>query len=223
MDHPENYFGDEVRRRRRALNLTQAELGAMTDPPLSQATIADIERHRNRSSRYLVQLAKALGCDARALTDPKLRGLDLDQTSSRRIGRVNDDLNQRATMPLSRKVPVIPWARVEWWEKAVAVSRDEVWTTADAGPRAFALVVTGDAMASVIPDGAAVIVDPDTQAKHRSIVVVQRPGEAPILRRLWYDGGVPQLRAESPGYPLLSFPDGTRIIGVAVSYTVSLR
>jgi len=219
MPDKRDFFGDEVRRRRRELNLTQSDLGARCSPPLSQTTIADIERHRNSSSRYLVQLSRALGCEPDDLVTPQFR-----KTPNIELGspRNSTDLLSDTALPLLHRVPVIPWARAEWWERAVQVSQEQVWTTAEVGPRSFALVVAGDAMAGAIPDGAAVIVDPDGRSEHRSIVLAQRPGEAPLLRRLWFDGGVPQLRAENPAYPLLSFPDGSRIIGVAVSYTVHL-
>jgi SOS-response transcriptional repressor LexA len=174
------------------------------------------------AKRHLPTISALLDCPlSMLLGEARPSGLTLNQEIAHQ--RADKFIKTARSMPLLRKVPVIPWARAEWWERAVAVSQEQVWTTVAVGSRAFALVVAGDAMAGAIPDGAAIIVDPDGKPEHRSIVLAQRPGEAPLLRRLWFDGGVPQLRAENPSYPLLSFPDGTHIIGVAVSYTVTLR
>lgn len=54
-------------------------------------------------------------------------------------------------------------------------------------PRAFALVVEGDCMNRVIPDGAHVLVDPDCEPRNGSIVVVETEAYQAVMRR-WYRG-----------------------------------
>ena len=54
-------------------------------------------------------------------------------------------------------------------------------------PRAFALVVEGDCMDRVVPEGAHVLVDPDREPSNGSIAVVETEAYQAVMRR-WYRG-----------------------------------
>lgn len=54
-------------------------------------------------------------------------------------------------------------------------------------PRAFALVVEGNCMNRVIPEGAHVLVDPDREPSNGSIAVVETEAYQAVMRR-WYRG-----------------------------------
>ncbi len=54
-------------------------------------------------------------------------------------------------------------------------------------PRAFALVVEGNCMDRVIPEGAHVLVDPDREPRQGSIAVVETEAYQAVMRR-WYRG-----------------------------------
>lgn len=56
-----------------------------------------------------------------------------------------------------------------------------------AHPRGFALTVEGDCMSRVIPEGADVIVDPDTEPRNGSVVVVETQDYEAVMRR-WFKG-----------------------------------
>lgn len=56
-----------------------------------------------------------------------------------------------------------------------------------AHPRAFALVVEGDCMDRVVPEGAHVLVDPGREPSNGSIAVVETEGYRAVMRR-WYRG-----------------------------------
>lgn len=57
----------------------------------------------------------------------------------------------------------------------------------DGHPRAFALLVEGDCMDRVIPEGSHVLVDPDREPGNGSIAVVETEGYRAAMRR-WYRG-----------------------------------
>lgn len=87
-------------------------------------------------------------------------------------------------------------------------------------PRAFALVVEGDCMDRVIPEGAHVLVDPDREPGTGSIAVVETEGYRAVMRR-WYRGSSTlMLAADSHGeYEDMVFgPEGgpVRVVGTVV-------
>lgn len=57
----------------------------------------------------------------------------------------------------------------------------------DGHPRAFALLVEGDCMNRVIPEGSHVLVDPDREPSNGSVAVVETEGCRAVMRR-WYRG-----------------------------------
>lgn len=67
-------FSDRVKKSRKAAKLTQTQLAKVSG--LSQATISDIERGRNASSRDVVALASALKVSAEWLTNGSKAGAD---------------------------------------------------------------------------------------------------------------------------------------------------
>ena len=57
----------------------------------------------------------------------------------------------------------------------------------DRHPRAFALLVEGDCMDRVIPEGSYILVDPDREPSNGSVAVVEAEGYGAVMRR-WYKG-----------------------------------
>lgn len=87
-------------------------------------------------------------------------------------------------------------------------------------PRAFALVVEGNCMNRVIPEGSHVLVDPDRQPANGSIAVVETEDYRAVMRR-WYKGSTKlMLSADSfEDYEDMIFgmDDGpVRVIGTVV-------
>jgi len=87
-------------------------------------------------------------------------------------------------------------------------------------PRARALVVEGDCMNRVAPDGMAVVYDPDVEPHNGSIAIVETENYDAVMRR-WYRGGdTLMLVADSYGkHPdiVLTEEDGPiRLVGTVV-------
>ncbi|MBM6688492.1 helix-turn-helix domain-containing protein [Collinsella tanakaei] len=87
-------------------------------------------------------------------------------------------------------------------------------------PRAFALVVEGNCMDRVIPEGAHVLVDPDREPCNGSIAVVETEAYQAVMRR-WYRGSSTlMLTADSHEEQedlVFSMDDGpVRVVGTVV-------
>lgn len=89
-------------------------------------------------------------------------------------------------------------------------------------PRAFALVVEGNCMNRVIPEGAHVLVDPDREPSNGSIAVVETEAYQAVMRR-WYRG-TSTLMLTADSYEeqedlVFGMDDGpVRLIGTVVWY-----
>lgn len=89
-------------------------------------------------------------------------------------------------------------------------------------PRAFALVVEGNCMNRVIPEGAHVLVDPDREPGNGSIAVVETEAYQAVMRR-WYRGSS-TLMLTADSYEeqediVFTMDDGpVRVIGTVVWY-----
>ena len=92
---------------------------------------------------------------------------------------------------------------------------------------AFFLVVAGNSMNRLFPEGALVLVDPDEEVRNGDVAVVFVNGDDATLKRVYFDGDSVRLVPESfdPEYRERvidrSDPDAplVRIVGKAVSYT----
>lgn len=89
-------------------------------------------------------------------------------------------------------------------------------------PRAFALVVEGNCMNRVIPEGAHVLVDPDREPSNGSIAVVETEAYQAVMRR-WYRGSS-TLMLTADSYEeqedlVFTMEDGpVRVVGTVVWY-----
>lgn len=133
----------------------------------------------------------------------------------------------------AKSVPLISWVQAGGWADVghICDPRDEniEWrdTTADTGPRAFALKVEGDSMTSPyglsIPEGAIVIIDPDKQAHNKNIVVAMLEGsDHATLKRLIMDGPFQYLKPLNQSYDAIKIDENCKIVGVAVKAEIDL-
>lgn len=204
-------FGDRVKRRRKELELSQEALAQLAG--LTQETISNIERGRNKGSGFVVQLATALKVNPKYLA----------------TGRGPKEPGDTEPGPTIRaRVPLISWTTAGRWgevQDPFSPGDAEEWisTTGTVGPTAFALRVRGDSMEPKIPDGSIVIIDPAAPYSHGKIVLAKRTvDQEATLKQLWYDGAAPKLRPLNGRYPILEMPEDTRIIGVAVKLELDL-
>lgn len=125
-----------------------------------------------------------------------------------------------ATVPLKTlgRVHAGPFTDEEETDTAIEVPASVL----DHHPRAFALLVEGDCMNKVIPEGSHVLVDPDREPSNGSIAVVETDAYQAVMRR-WYRGATTlMLSADSfREYDdmLFSPEDGPlKVLGVVIWY-----
>lgn len=151
-----------------------------------------------------------------------------------------DQAEQQPALPQSNiepgpeiraRVPLISWTTAGNWAEVVdnfapGDAEDWIVTTANVGPHAFALRIRGESMTPTIPDGAIVVVDPDKDPHHRSIVIVRQNGESEATcKRLIYEGDKPMIRPDNPAYAgqIAPLASDARIVGVVRQVVVDLE
>lgn len=129
---------------------------------------------------------------------------------------------------ITGRVPLISWTSAGHWCELVdhlppGDAEDWIATTAKVGPHAFALRIRGDSMEPTIPDGALVIVDPDTPAEHNRIVIVRQNGNTECTcKRLVTDGGRAYLRPDNPRYPIINMATDAVVCGVVRQVVINM-
>jgi SOS-response transcriptional repressor LexA len=129
---------------------------------------------------------------------------------------------------ISTRLPLISWTTAGHWGEVQdnyqpGDAEDWIATTASVGPHAYALRIRGDSMEPTIPDGAIVIVDPDTEAIHNKIVIVRQNGNTEATcKRLILDGGTAYLRPDNSRYPVLQMNQDAIVCGVVRQVVISM-
>ncbi|KHS87099.1 LexA family protein [Pectobacterium brasiliense] len=127
--------------------------------------------------------------------------------------------------------PVISWVMAGAWSEAIepypraAIDR---WyeTTVECSDSSFWLIVKGDSMTSQsglsIPEGTAILVDPDVEPINGKLVVAKLESEnEATFKRLILDAGRKFLKPLNPQYPLTEINGNCRIIGVVVDARIT--
>ena len=131
--------------------------------------------------------------------------------------------------PIRARVPLISWTTAGNWGEVVdnftpGDAEDWIVTTANVGPHAFALRIRGDSMAPTIADGALVVVDPDTQYRHRSVVIVRQNHDSEATcKRLIQEGSRWHLAPDNQRYPIMEMSPDAKIVGVVRQVVVDLE
>ena len=193
-------FNERVRQRRLELGLSQAELGRLAGVP--QSTIGQIENGRNKISTKILELANALQTTAEYLVNgakSKAQGLS----------------NITATGFHLSRVPVISWAQAGNWRDIEYYDSNDMEYVQTVKPieGGFALRIHNDSMQPEFTDGDIIVIDPHAPQDAGSYVVAIHDNQA-ALRKLVLDGTTPYLKPLNPQYPILSWDEGTRIVGV---------
>lgn len=129
-----------------------------------------------------------------------------------------------ATYLPNNKFPVISFVQAGDWIEAIDEhypgTADE-WISIDGnfGPRTYALKVEGDSMTSPttpsIPNGSTIIVDPDVQAEHGSLVIAKLINSNEVtFKRLSIDGNHRYLEPLNPRYQPIEINGNCIIVGV---------
>ena len=193
-------FNERVRQRRLELGLSQAELGRLAGVP--QSTIGQIENGRNKSSTKILELANALRTTVEYLVNGEKSG-------ARGVSNV------AATGYQLDRVPVISWVQAGNWRGIEHYDSDdmEYVQTVKFIEDGFALRVHGDSMQPEFAEGDIIVIDPHAPQDAGSYVIAVHDDQA-TFKKLVFEGTTPYLKPLNPQYPVLSWDESTRIVGV---------
>lgn len=201
--------------------MTQKALGDAAG--ISQTTVADIERGRNKGTKHIVDIAKALKVAIEWLNSGK--------------GEMRPDANLLAnTEPVAIKgqVPLISWVTAGKFcnvENPYEVGDAEKWLDCPVkhSSKTYALRVIGDSMLSPgdeysFSTGDIIFVDAEREYFHRSLVIVRLDDKnQATFKRLLIDGERRMLEALNPSWPdrITEISGNVTICGVVIAKTVS--
>lgn len=211
-------IGERIRDLRKKHRMTQAEVARKIG--VSSPTITQWENNQTSpKGDNLLRVSQVLGCTPDWLVTGKGHPDDIHD-------------NVEAAPRLKGLVPVINEVQAGHWTEIKTGFDEEAseWIpTLHSNSRyAFALRVVGDSMLNPhekrsLSEGMIVVVDPEKQAKHRSIVVARlENSEKATVKELVIDGDMKYLRPFNPQFPIIPITEGTMIIGTVVSASLDL-
>lgn len=143
-----------------------------------------------------------------------------------------DDDPSFVSVVSSDTVPVPVLGRIAAGTPRAAFSQSDDYHDTQRGlvashPHAFWLVVAGNSMNRLFPEGALVLVDPDSEVRSGDVAAIFVNGDDATIKRVYFEDGTVRLHPESwdPEYRDRTIdpsdPDApaVRVIGRAVSYT----
>lgn len=143
-----------------------------------------------------------------------------------------DDDPSFVSVVSSDTVPVPVLGRIAAGTPRTAFSQSDDYHDTQRGlvashPHAFWLVVAGNSMNRLFPEGALVLVDPDAEVRSGDVAAIFVNGDDATIKRVYFEDGSVRLHPESwdPDYRDRTIdpsdPDApaVRVIGRAVSYT----
>lgn len=153
----------------------------------------------------------------------------LGATVSYLLGVDSDSGYIQALPARSYSMPVLGRIAAGTPREALSQSDETKQATEDlytAHPNAFWLVVAGNSMNRLFPEGALVLVDPDSEVRSGDVAAIFVNGDDATIKRVYFDDGTVRLHPESwdPDYRDRTIdpsdPDApaVRVIGRAVSY-----
>lgn len=216
-------FGKRVQEMRLACSMTQEQLASKAG--ITQGVIAQIEGGRNKGSKHIVSLARALRVNPNWLETGRGQAGVVGNKESQ-----NKHANTSAGPELRGRVPVISWVQAGDWAHAVDNNQPghaDEWaeTTAPVHQHTYALRVNGDSMTSptgeepTFPHGTKIIVEPDLIDAPENLInrllIVRSNGDTECtFKQLVRDSGVFYLKPINPRYPMLPLPADSVICGV---------
>lgn len=211
-------IGERIRDLRKKYKMTQAEVARKIN--VSSPTITQWENNQTSpKGDNLLKLAHVLSVSPDWLVNGTGHPDDIHD-------------NAEAAPRLKGLVPVINEVQAGHWTEIKTGFDEEAseWIpTLHTNSRyAFALRVVGDSMLNShekrsLSEGMTVVVDPEKQAKHRSIVVARlENSEKATIKELVIDGDMKYLRPFNPQFPIIPITEGTMIIGTVVSASLDL-
>ena len=206
-------LGDRIRDARLSLNLSQGDLANKSN--VSQGLISGLESGRNKSSKELYKIAKALDKSVQFLIDGETDHLDN-----------NIDLSKKLELA-GRPIPVISWIAAGSFSSIETVLRDtEVDETLppnkDCGKNGYGLIVTGNSMLPKFEPEDRLYVNPDFQVsdlKTNDLVIVSCAGDSEAtFKKIIIEGESKFLEPLNPNWPekIIKMSDDCRLVGKVV-------
>lgn len=197
---------ERVKALRRQLGLTQAEFGALAG--VTKGAVSLWEKGYNAPGRDAIDAI----CRKKQINRYWL----LNGAGSMYVTSSLDGAD------IVSMVPVIQLELLTAWLTSKIDNKNGEWKTVpcimEVTKSAFALFHSGDVMSPEIPDGCAVIFEPDKQAVHDCFVLAAPTKDEPaILRRLVVDGARRYLKPINDRYPVIELTADGKIYGVAVA------
>jgi len=188
----------------------------------SQSRLGNYESGtREPKLKELLRLAGAYGVSYSWLTSGMGDMTDVSGTREQQ-GIYEAELNE-----FKSRFPVISWVQAGLWTESSEPIETGEWAPAleRTSSRSFALKVRGDSMMNPnghpsIPEGAAIIVDPEMQAENGMLVVArQSDSNEATFKKYVIDGDQRYLKPLNPQFPAIPINKNCVIIGV-VKYAI---
>lgn len=206
-------LGDRIRDARLSLNLSQGDLANKSG--VSQGLISGLESGRNKSSKELYKIAKALNKSVQFLIDGETEYFDNNVDLSRKI--------ELAGKP----IPVISWVAAGSFSTIETVLQDvEIDETLppnkDCGKNGYGLIVTGNSMLPKFEPEDRLYVNPDFQVsdlRTNDLVIVSCAGDSEAtFKKIIIEGESKFLEPLNPNWPekIIKMSDDCRLVGKVV-------
>ncbi|WP_421853256.1 LexA family protein [Marinomonas sp.] len=206
-------IAERVKQKRTDLKLTQAELAKRVG--ISQQSLQKIEDGRTQNPRKLLNLAKALHCDAEWLL------LGTASEVRENISNYSNDNSPSQSLETNLR-PIITIPQAAQWPNITELDKgkfDWLETPNSTSKSAFWLNVVGDCMMSPsgisVPEGYLILVEPSLTAKSGDLIIAKITDSKEVtFKKLVIDTGRTYLTPLNPNYRPIEVPNDLTIIGI---------
>lgn len=205
-----NSISYRVKLAREASKLSQTQLSKAVG--ISQGTLGDLERGKNKSSLKLAKIADVLGVTAIWLSEGK--GSMYATASS--IFKIKEKGNEVTRVQAAVCVPILAWEDIKDYPRVVNLSiksSEQVNTTIEVKEHTYALRVRDDKMAPEFNEGDTIIVEPHMKYQSGDFVIVAGEGDV-TFKQLISDGSAWILKPMNDRYPIVSLLTIEKVCGV---------
>ena len=205
-------LGENVKKQRELLGLSQSELSARTGERVSQGAISALEKRDSKSSEFTAILAEALG-----VTVDSLLGKPFV------VKQLVAEYKSETSEKMLDKCPVISWVQAGKLcelDDVLDYESAEEWRYCPVkhSSKTYVLIVNGDSMAPEYPDKSEIFVDPLIEPINNDDVVVSTADNKATFKRLQITHEGKHLLALNPNWPnrIIEVAEGTMICGVVI-------
>lgn len=205
-------IGNRVRNARKAKGLSQIQLGDAIG--VSQATISELEVRPAASSKYLVDIAQALG------VNPVWLATGEGEMDSKPTELFDSELSIASIN--TRAVPLISWVQAGQFKEVfndMSLNKEFFHCPTRCSPSTYALRVEGESMMDRFRPGQIIFVDPEVSPISGNYVIAMLEDSNKItFKQLISDGGDQYLKALNKDWPerIIRVNENCRLIGTVV-------